>query len=100
MAPRKDPGWRITQRLRETTETRSAATTIRLTPRMASSAMSIVYLRSRDQRGLRGELIGEPARERARIVELSRLQVRRRDLHAQVLRAIFTGAEVADQGQQ
>src|SRR4051812_48441258 len=41
MAPWKDPGWRLTQRLRESTTPRSAATTMRLTPRTASSAMSI-----------------------------------------------------------
>src|SRR5437763_14004004 len=41
MTPRKEPAWRFTQRLRESTTARSTATTIRLTPRMASSVLSL-----------------------------------------------------------
>ena len=42
-APRNTPGCRFTQRLRESTDASSTTMTIKLTPRTASSAMSIPH---------------------------------------------------------
>src|SRR5436190_5146376 len=103
IAPANSPGCRLTHRRRPNTITAKAATTMMLTPRTMSKAISMTFRPSMPR--LRAssdsdELIGELRGETACLLEVVVLQIRRRDLQSQVLLAVLTRPEVADQREQ